>query len=171
MGTTGINVDNSQKNTKTVVNGPAPKTQAMPVAIPVGRNKAAPPPQVYVPVAVSPAPITYALNPSDIQSALNQPAAVMLGEGPEMAAYVPPVYTTEAPTEAPAEQTQPATSPEQIAALVQLSRPQETPSVPFWKKPEYVMPLFVIVVVAIALWFAYRGNKADAQYYQPYDYY
>lgn len=171
-----MNVDNSQTNKKNVVNVAAPtKQQSLPIAIPVGRNKAPPPPQVFVPVATNPAPITYALNPpNDVQDILNQPAAVMLGEGPEMAAYVPPTYTTEQPTELP--QVPQTRAPEQLAQLAQLAQiarisrasaesEQETP---FWKKPQFVMPVAVVLIIALALWLSSRGKSRPMDaYYSP----
>jgi hypothetical protein len=159
------NIDNSQTNKKQVVNVSAPqktKTAIMPIAIPTGRNKAPPPPQVFVPVATNPAPITYQLNPpNDPQDLLNQPAAVMLGEGPEMAAYASPVYTTEAPTDAPIDQAQaqPQAPQDQLVQLAQLAAASaaQEPETPFWKTPKFIVPFVVLIIVAIILWFAFRG--------------
>lgn len=159
MSASNVSVNNSQRNVKNVSNVvQRPKTQSLPLAVPVGINRPPPPPQVFVPVAVNPAPITYRLNPpdvpNDVQAIMNQPAAVMLGEGPEVAAYVPPVYSSPQPTPAPIQ------SPLPLVPIYQTAQP-----VPFWKKPEYVVPVVAIAVVAAAYWFSTRNRPRNLTNY------
>jgi hypothetical protein len=119
-------------------------------------------------MAVKPGPNAYPLtgyqSPDDVQSIMNQPAAVLLDGSPEAAAYVPPAETesprptgpgnripSPEPTEPPVAVQLP--SFEQAAEELAAARAATAQApVPFWKNPMYVGPAVAVLVVIVALW-------------------
>lgn len=159
-----VRADNSGRSANNIANVARPSrsgTIALPLPIPVRGNRPPPPPQVFVPMPVKPGPNAYPLtgykSPGDVQTILNQPAAVLLDGSPEAAAYQPPSVTE------PPRQTGPGNFPSTVGpsqapvdapqAMMPIAPPAD--EIPAWQNPKYVAPV-VAVVVAVVAFVAFR---------------
>lgn len=164
-----LGVKNTSSNVNNIANVAQrrPGVQTMPIAIPTGRNAAPPSPQLFVPMAINPGPITYPMS-GDVQGILNQPAATMLDGPPDLSQYVAPVYSpTLPPTMPPAlVSPQPSLSPQETAALIaaMTAVPAATVELVWYKDPKYMVPgLLALLVIAVLLWWWKRGKAPVAR--------
>lgn len=173
-GNTRVNmgVNNASTNTNNISNVAQrrPGVQTMPVAIPIGRNSPPPPPQMFVPMAIAPGPITYPMS-GDVQSILNQPAAVQLDGPPDLTQYIPPVYAASGPPTMPPPgaspydfASKPPMSPQDAAALIAaLSQAPAPEKLPMWKDPNYVVPSLLALLAVAAGIYWWKSGKTPAR--------
>ena len=174
-GNTKVNmgVNNSSTNTNNIANVAQrkPGVQTLPLSIPVKQNAPAPSPQIFVPTAISPGPLTYTLSGGDTQSLLNQPQAMLMDGPPDLTQYTPPVYAASGPPTMPPPGSspydyaspQPSLSPQNAAALIAaLSPAPAVEPLPKWKDPVYVVPTLLALVAIAAIVFWWRSGKKPA---------
>ena len=165
-----MTLNNSARNNNNIANmggnsRGGGKTVIFPVAIPPRQNAPPPPPQLFMPVPIAPGPITYPLSgfesPGDVQTILNQPGAVILGENNVAAGYVPPPYVTQPPSFQPAVggiSAIPSFVPSLMPAL------QVAAAVPWYMRFDIIIPTvlgLLILSMVLHLWWQARpdGNN------------
>jgi hypothetical protein len=96
-------------------------------------------------------PLTGYKSPGDVQTILNQPAAVLLDGSPEAAAYQPPSVTEPPRPTGPGNfpsTVGPSQAPAALQPIIPIAPPEE---VPVWQNPKYVAPAVAVVVAVVAL--------------------
>lgn len=166
-------VNNASTNTNNIANvagrgggGSGGSLVVLPFPIPGKQNAAPPPPQLYMPVPIKPGPITYPLSgfesPGDVQTILNQPAAVILGENNVAAGYAPPTYASASPSPLPASGLPSALPLPPVPSLLPQQENDE-PATPWYKRFDIIIPTILgllILAMTLNLW-ANAGDTVE----------